>query len=167
MGGIVGSGLLSGLYFIFSICVMPALNKQHPANAIQTMNDINVAIINAPFLLVFMGTPLACAYVLFRCVKEGVRSSPDHTLAAAGALLLLVGEFLLTAVVHVPKNDALAAYSTGSGNDASVWADYCTSWTSWNHVRMLASIATTFLLASALSLRGARLSAGAGPAPMH
>ena len=64
--------------------------------------------------------------------------------------------------------DALAVYVTGSGNDATVWANYFTSWTRWNHVRMLASIATSALLASALSLRGARLSAGggAGTAPL-
>ena len=167
LAGTVGAGLLGGLYFIFSFCVMQALNMQPPATAIHVMNSINTAIINPPFFLIFMGTPLACCYVLFRCVKEGIRS-PDHTLAALGALLLLVGEFLLTAFVHVPKNDALALYMTGSGNDATVWAKYFTSWTRWNHVRMLASIATSALLASALSLRGARLSAGggAGTAPL-
>ena len=168
LAGTVGSGLLGGLYSIFSFCVMQALNTQPPATAIHVMNSINEAIINPPFFLIFMGTPLACCYVLFRCVKEGIRS-PDHTLAASGALLLLVGEFLLTAFVHVPKNDALARYVvTGSGNDATVWAKYFTSWTRWNHVRMLASIATSALLASALSLRGARLSAGggAGTAPL-
>ena len=35
--GTLGSGVLSGLYFIFSFCVMDALNQQGPANAIANI----------------------------------------------------------------------------------------------------------------------------------
>mmetsp|Transcript_23629 Transcript_23629/g.70629 ORF Transcript_23629/g.70629 Transcript_23629/m.70629 type:complete len:101 (+) Transcript_23629:189-491(+) len=41
LAGTVGSGLLGGLYFIFSFCVMQALNTQPPATAIHVMNSIN------------------------------------------------------------------------------------------------------------------------------
>ena len=44
--GVLGSGILSGLYLIFSFCVMGALDMQPPAAAIATMNAINVAIVN-------------------------------------------------------------------------------------------------------------------------
>ena len=40
--GVLGAGLLSGLFFIFSFCVMGALDEQPPASAIATMNSINV-----------------------------------------------------------------------------------------------------------------------------
>jgi uncharacterized membrane protein len=154
--GIFGSGILSGLYFIFSFCVMKALNAQPPASAIATMNTINAVIVNPPFMAVFMGTPLVCALLLRSCVKEA-SATRDSKLTAAGALVLLLGEFLLTLAVHIPKNDALAAYVLGSGSDVSTWADYYTSWTAWNHVRMLASMASVGLLSSALPLRTARL----------
>ena len=62
--GVLGSGVLGGLYFIFSFCVMKALNMQPPASAIATMNAINLVIVNPPFMLVFMGTPLVCAALL-------------------------------------------------------------------------------------------------------
>lgn len=62
--GVLGSGLLGGLYFIFSFCVMQALNMQPPASAIATMNAINLVIVTPPFMLIFMGTPLACAWLL-------------------------------------------------------------------------------------------------------
>ena len=166
--GCVGSGLLSGLYFIFSFCVMQSLNEQPPSSAIATMNTINVRIVNPAFMVVFMGTPLAAAWILQRCIKEGVRSSPDNLHAAAGALLLLVGEFLLTLVLHIPKNDALAAYAAArGGDDALTWSNYYTSWTAWNHVRMIASIAACALWSSALHLRGARLAGGLGAASMQ
>lgn len=155
--GVLGSGLLSGLYFIFSFCVMPSLNAQPPASAITTMNTINTIIVNPPFMLFFMGTPLACAALLWSCLKEGIGTSLDNKLMTAGALTLLLGEFMLTLLIHIPKNDALAAYVAGSVSDASTWAEYYSSWTAWNHVRMLASILTVVQLASALELRAARL----------
>jgi len=155
--GVLGSGVLSGLYFIFSFCVMGALNAQPPEVAIATMNTINLVIVNPPFMLVFMGTPIVSGWLLFTCFKEGLGASLDNKCTAAGALVLLLGEFLLTAVVHVPKNDGLAAYTVGSAADASIWAAYYTTWTAWNHVRMLASMATVVLLSSALQLRAARL----------
>lgn len=162
--GTLGSGVLSGLYFIFSFCVMDALDAQPAASAISSMNAINVLIVNPPFVLFFLGTPLVCAWLLWSCVKEGIGSSLDNKFTTAGALVLLLGEFLLTPAVHVPKNDALAAYTLGSGSDVSVWADYYTAWTAWNHVRTLASIATVVLFSLALHFRATRLAAGPGAA---
>ena len=154
---VLGSGVLSGLYFIFSFCVMRALNTQAPASAISTMNAINVAIVNPPFILFFLGTPLVCAFLLGLCFWEGFGSSLDNTLTASGALVLLLGEFLLTLVANIPKNNALAAHTPGStsASDSAVWANYYKSWTAWNHVRMLASNITVVCMSSALQQRSA------------
>lgn len=130
------------------------------------MNSINAVIVNPPFMLIFMGTPLICAALLHSCFKEGIASSLDNKLTAAGALMLLLGEFLLTLTVHIPKNDALAKYELGSRNDALTWTAYYTAWTPWNHVRMLASMVTVVLLSSALHLRATRL-AGMQPTQMQ
>ena len=154
--GILGSGCLSGLYFIFSFCVMKALNAQPPASAIATMNSINLTIVNPAFLIVFMGTPIVCALLLRSAFKDGIGTSRDTAFTAAGALTLLLGEFVETIAIHIPKNDALAAYTLGT-SDAATWATYYKSWTAWNHVRMLASMVTVVLLSSAHQLRASRL----------
>ena len=164
--GVLGSGVLSGLYFIFSFCVMKSLNAQGPAAAIATMNAINVIIVNPFFSLFFFGAPIVCAALLGQSVKEGVGSSLDTKLTTAGALVLLIGELLLTGVVHIPKNNALAAHTPGQASDAAVWADYYTSWTPWNHVRGLASMITVACLSYALQERAARL-AVLKPSSMH
>ena len=109
------------------------------------------------FIFFFMGTPVLCATLLGLSVKEGVGSSLDTKLTTAGALVLLIGELLLTLVLHIPKNDALAAHKPGQASDAAVWADYYTSWTAWNHVRGLASMITVACLSYALQERAARL----------
>ena len=154
--GVLGAGVLAGLYFIFSFCVMDALNAQPPAVAIATMNTINLLIVDPPFMLFFMGTPLICAWLLRSCFKEGIGVTLENKCTAAGSLVLCLAEFLLTLFVHIPKNDALAAYTLGSGSDLSIWASYYTTWTPWNHVRMLASMATVVLFSSALRLRSAQ-----------
>jgi len=51
------------------------------------------------------------------------------------------------------------------GNAAEVWANYYASWTAWNHVRMVASLATVVQFSLALFYRGARLGAGYGGLP--
>ena len=163
VAGTVGAAILGGCYFIFSFCVMDALNQQGPSQAIATMNSINVVIVNPKFIAAFMGTPLVCCWLVAESLAVGVGSSTDVALMFGGALTLIIGEFLETLVCHIPKNDALAAHK--GGNDAEVWAKYYTSWTAWNHVRMVASLATVVQFALALFYRGARLGAGYGGLP--
>uniref|UniRef100_A0A7S3ZSQ7 DUF1772 domain-containing protein n=1 Tax=Pelagomonas calceolata TaxID=35677 RepID=A0A7S3ZSQ7_9STRA len=164
VAGTVGAAILGGCYFIFSFCVMDALNQQDPQTAINTMNSINVVIVNPKFIAAFMGTPLICCWLVAEALAVGVGSSTDVALMFGGALTLIVGEFLETIICHIPKNDALAAHKKG-GNDAEVWARYYTSWTAWNHVRMVASLATVVQFSLALFYRGARLGGGYGGLP--
>ncbi len=51
-----GSGLIGGLFFAFSISVLKALARLPSAEGIAAMQSINIAIINPPFLSVFLGT---------------------------------------------------------------------------------------------------------------
>lgn len=55
---IIGSGLMAGLFFVFSVCVMQALSRLPPEQGIAAMNAINVVIQNPLFLIAFMGTAL-------------------------------------------------------------------------------------------------------------
>ena len=48
----LGSGLMAGLFFIFSITIMASLAKLTPANGIAAMQSINVTILGGTFLSV-------------------------------------------------------------------------------------------------------------------
>ena len=64
-------------------------------------------------------------------------------------------------VCHIPKNDALAAHKAGTTprhGSAEYW-----TWTAWNHVRMVASLATVVQFAALLPL--GHLGAGYGGLP--
>ena len=52
---------------------------------------------------------------------------------------------MVTMVFNVPRNDALAATEPTSVEGASLWSNYITTWTAWNHVRTVAALAAAAL----------------------
>jgi uncharacterized membrane protein len=143
----MGSGLVAGLFFAFSVFVMTALARLPSAQGIAAMQSINVAILNPLFGVVFTGTALACVILsiasFFRWGEAGV------IYLLAGSLIYLVGSFLVTLVFNVPLNDTLAAVDPNNAEGADLWTRYNTSWTAWNHVRTVATLAalTSFIIA--------------------
>jgi len=135
----LGSAVVAGVLFIFSVCIMRALGSLPPAHGIAVMQAINVIIINPWFLAAFVGTAAACAIVLGGQIVQG-HVTPG---AVTGSLLYLVGVVGITAVCNIPRNDALAKASPESADAARLWADYLRTWTMWNHVRTAAGLAAS------------------------
>ncbi len=144
----LGSGLMAGFFFAFSVSVMTALGRLPPAQGIAAMRSINVVVINPVFLLAFFGTAVACVAVAISALSTWHR--PDAAYLLAGGLLYLAGSFLVTIVFNVPRNDALAAVDPASADGAALWASYLTAWTAWNHVRTAAALAAAAALSIAL-----------------
>jgi uncharacterized membrane protein len=130
---ILGSGLMAGLFFAFSVSVMSAFAHLPAQQGAAAMNAINVAILNPVFLTVFMGMTLICAVL---AVKAAIGwSQPGSFWLLAGSLFYLVGIFAVTAAFNVPLNDMLAADASGAA-----WARYLAQWVPWNHVRTAAGM---------------------------
>ena len=144
----LGCGLVAGLLFIFSVCVMKALARLPAAQGIAAMQAINVVIINPWFLIAFFGTAIACIILtvasLFMWHKHG------SLYLLVGSLLYLVGTILVTMVYHVPRNNTLAEVDPANPDSANFWAGYVTSWTAGNHVRTVAALAAAASLTIAL-----------------
>jgi uncharacterized membrane protein len=143
----LGCGLMAGLFFAFSVSVMRALARLTPAQGIAAMQAINIVILNPIFLGVFLGT--AVTSVLAIIVSLLRWNAPGAFYLFAGGALYLIGNILVTAVFNVPKNNALDAVAPADPGSASLWADYLSSWTAWNHVRTVTALAATaaFILA--------------------
>jgi uncharacterized membrane protein len=135
----LGCGLMAGFFFAFSACVMHALARLPPAQGIAAMQSINVAVINPLFGTAFFGTAAAC--VLLAVSSLLTWHKPGAVYILIGSLLYLVGAIGVTFLFNVPRNNALAAVDPTSADGASLWADYLTSWTAWNHVRTAAALA--------------------------
>lgn len=65
---------------------------------------------------------------------------PGSVYLLVGGALYLIGSLFVTAVFNVPKNQSLASAEPDDPDSASLWLDYLSTWTAWNHVRTVASI---------------------------
>lgn len=129
--------LIAGAFFAFSAFVMRGLARLSAAQGAEAMRAINMAAVGPGFMLVFMGgTALAAVLAVVALARRG---EDGMGLLLAATLVYLVGSFGVTVAFNVPLNDRLAG-------DAGIWPHYLTSWTSWNHVRTLASIIAFVLL---------------------
>jgi uncharacterized membrane protein len=142
-------GVIAGVLFIFSVCIMPTLQARPAAEAIATMQSINVTIVNPLFMLAFMGGTLLCGLL---AVASLVSRGEGGWWRFAGAALFVVGVFFVTGAANVPLNDQLASVDPHSAHGVSVWQHYLTAWTAWNHVRTIAAVASTAILAVASRL---------------
>jgi uncharacterized membrane protein len=140
----IGSGLIAGVFFAFSTFVMNALARLESPQGIAAMQSISITVINPWFMTVFMGTAVACLFLIVFALLKWHQPSAVYSLV--GSLLYLIGTFGVTMVCNVPLNDALAIIKPDSAEGSSFWAKYLTNWTLWNHVRTLAALAATVLL---------------------
>lgn len=141
LGSALGAGLVAGAFFAFSVFVMKALDDLPPAEGIAAMQSINRAVINAWFMGVLFGSAALALVTAVVAVRNW--SAPGSVFLLTGALLYLLGSILVTVAFNVPLNDALAAVDPDSAAGAARWATYVPDWTTWNHVRTIASLAAS------------------------
>jgi uncharacterized membrane protein len=141
---LLAAGAMTGVFFAFSVAVMPGLDALAPEQSVAAMRSINEKILNPLFLSTFMGVPIAAGATGGLLLAAGHRSAAVAFFVAAGVYLL--GAFLPTVIVNVPMNDALAE----PGEAARLWADYASRWTAWNSAR--AAFSAVSLLAAGLGL---------------
>lgn len=144
----LGCGLIAGVFFAFSTFVMKALAQQPPAQGIAVMQSISITVINPWFMTAFLGTAATCLFLVVSSLLKWHQSGAVYLLV--GSLLYLIGTFLVTMVVNVPLNDALAIVKPDSAEGVSLWANYLTNWTFWNHVRTVAALAAAASLSISL-----------------
>jgi uncharacterized membrane protein len=141
------AGAMTGLYFAFTVAVMPGLNALPAEAAIATMRSINRRIVNAWFLGAFLGMPfLALASGVLLMLTE--LRLPAFMLFASGGVYL-VGSLVPTMFVNVPLNLTLER-AVAPADAAGLWTGYAKAWTRWNTIRAMATGASLLLAALAL-----------------
>ena len=153
----LGCGVIGGVFFAFSTFVMKALDALPPPHGIAAMKSINVVVLNPVFLGMFLGTAASCIVLILTSVLAWEK--PGAALALVGAILYLLGTFLVTMICNVPRNDALAPLHPSAPASAHLWSEYVRVWTAWNHVRTIAAIAASAFMMLALWLSALRHSA--------
>jgi uncharacterized membrane protein len=144
----LGSGLIAGVFFIFSFAVMRALSRITPFSGMWAMQSINIYILNPVFLGVFLGTGIICAGLAITAVVRW--HLPGAGWMLAGTMIYIIGSIGVTMIFNVPMNNALMVADPATPEGLELWAKYLTDWTFWNHIRTFASIAACASLIMAL-----------------
>ena len=148
------AGAMAGFFYAYSMSVMWALDAVDPKAAIASMQSINIVVRNAIFFPAFFGTPVVALVAAGLWWKAG--AGQVALLLALAAIVYLAGTFLVTLVVNVPMNEALAIATIPADPEQArtLWWNYSGPWTMWNHIRTLASFVSLLLVGWALYAAG-------------
>ncbi|WP_433412221.1 DUF1772 domain-containing protein [Microtetraspora malaysiensis] len=140
------TGAIAGLFYGYSVSVMPAFDGIAAEHGIAAMRSVNEKILNGRFFASFFGTPVASAVTGGLLLALG--ETPAAVLFFAAAATYVLGAFLPTVVVNVPMNEALAAATVPADPDeaARLWAEFSGRWTRWNTVRAVFCLVSLLLV---------------------
>ena len=122
---------MGGVYFGFSLLVMPGLSRTPDESALRAMQHINRSI-RPVFLLLFVGSALVAAasavaeLVAWQGAVSGWRLVGD---------VLIVAHFFITGGFHIPRNTVVDRLSPVAPADQQAWRTISRQWTIGNHVR--------------------------------
>jgi len=150
---LISSGLVAGLLYGWMVSVIPGTLRTDDATYVQTMQRINVAIINPAFLIPFLGTPVILALAAFASYRAG--NTRRAAVIGSATVVYLVGVIGVTVGGNIPLNDQLDRFDlAGAVGDqvAASRGDYEGPWNRWHRIRTLASIVVLAMTATAALL---------------
>ena len=150
-GAALGSGLMAGVFFTFSVFVMSALASLPPAQGIAAMQAINIKVLNPLFMLVFMGTALLCLVLSALALWKGHSSGAG--LGVCRQRFVFGWHVWCDRRVQCASQRCAGQNSAHHAEAVRVWTNYLTVWTLWNHLRTLASLAAMAAFIASLCAR--------------
>jgi uncharacterized membrane protein len=132
----ITGGWMAGLFYAYSISVMPALRRADDAVFVEVMQRINTAILNGWFALGFAGALIfsAAAAVLY-----GIAGPAKVFVPVLIGAVLYAAQMVVTFGLNIPLNNALdAAGPPGRTADpATARQGFEERWVRLNHLRTL------------------------------
>ncbi|MFV0136630.1 DUF1772 domain-containing protein [Streptomyces sp. HMX87] len=145
----LGTGLVAGVFTGFSAFVMRGLGALPPAQGVAAMQAVSRAAVTPPFMALFLGSAVLCAVIAVTTFVVWPERGTVELLL--GSALYLFGSFGITVAANVPRNEALQRLEPGGAEAAAYWPTYIREWTTWNHVRTVASAAAAVAYVLALT----------------
>lgn len=141
---LMGSALIAGIFFAFSNFIMKALARLPASQGMAAMQSINVTVLNPVFLAVFMGTTvISLLLTVLAVIGWQIPAAPYYLV---GAVLYIVGTFMLTGLGNVPMNNQLAAVSANNPAASESWQHYLDQWTRLNTLRTISATAAAMVM---------------------
>lgn len=130
---------LFGFFYAWVCSTMWGLDGADPRIAISAMQATNGAVRNVVFAPAFFATGPVLVLAAILAVLAGHRAAA--ALLAASGLIVLGLATLLTMLVNLPMNEALALVEVPQDLAAAqaIWQDYSPRWQFWNQIRTVTS----------------------------
>jgi len=141
------TALMAGLFFAWSVSVMPGIALLPDAAYIAAMQAMNTAILNPVFFAAFFGT--LGLLPLSTWLQYSQPLSPRFWLLLSATILYAAGVFGVTFFGNVPLNDTLGAFplqSATAGEIAALRIGFEGPWNNLNNIRTIASTLSILLV---------------------
>ena len=102
---ILTTGLSAGVFYTWTVSVIPGLQVVSDKSYLESMQSINRAILNPWFFMAFMGAIPLVLFVTYVQFREGVNLS--FWFMATTSICYVLGTFAVTVFGNVPMNEAL------------------------------------------------------------
>ncbi len=143
------TGLSAGLFFAWSVSVIPGTRKVQDIIYLETMQSINRAILNPAFFLIFFGSLLLLAISTIQQFQTGI----SFWILLVAALAYLIGTFGVTVFGNVPLNNSLDVLQLSDLSNDQITNMRQHYEVNWNRLHMIRTVFA--VLSFLLSLLGA------------
>ncbi len=143
--GTLITGLIAGLFFGFSVAVIPGLTRFPDAGYLQSFQHINTAIMNPVFLFCFMAPLILLPASTLMLFRQG--GSSAWSWALAGTIIYVIAVFGVTIAGNVPLNDMLAKMDLANAAVQTLATDRAAFEPRWNNFHSIRTIANIISLA--------------------
>lgn len=156
LGAVLLTGLSAGLFYAWSVSVIPGTQKVSDEVYLQTMQSINRAILNPAFFLVFFGSAVLLSISNIYAFHSG-KSAFFFFLAAT--LIYLFGTIGVTGMGNVPLNNQLDQLDL-SQSPAEMFSafrmNYEAKWNQFHAIRMASSVIAFVLALVGIVIAGSK-----------
>jgi len=140
-GSVILTGLSAGLFYAWSVSVIPGTQNVMDTVYLETMQSINRAILNPAFYLIFFGSLL---FLSGASIYEFHSSKLTFWLLLSASIFYLIGTVGITALGNVPLNDQLNVLDLATMN-----ADKMTEFRNfyeinWNRLHLIRTVFAMF-----------------------
>lgn len=144
-GAVVLTGLSAGLFYAWSVSVIPGTEKVADASYLETMKAINRGILNPAFYTIFFGSII---FLSIGSIYEYHDNKITFWLMLASSLLYLIGTVGVTALGNVPLNNQLEVLNLGELGTSKLVEFRRFYETNWNRLHLIRTVfaVTSFLL---------------------
>lgn len=145
-GAVLLTGLSAGLFFAWSVSVIPGTQRVTDEVYLQTMQSINRAILNPAFFAVFFGSAVLLS---ISNIYEFHSNKLVFSFFLAASITYLIGTIGVTGLGNVPLNDQLNAMELTRFQQGEISAFRKFYETKWNKLHAIRTgfAVLSFLLA--------------------